>query len=469
MIGGAINQDVQENKTSDDHVSEDMDCEVVSVSSTEGETPVKRSHSYDEAVNLENSSDFCIGQLANIARDLDSSTSIQDSKLQQQGEFQEKGFMDSMEIVDLPSGGSMEHVQLDRLGEEGESGNTTNEKTDNLEKLPENRMDTDNTGTGSVESTPKMDISQGGEISISHETGSALIETSNTDTLSSENVEKPQATPSQNKGAEDEVRDSGTLSTENTVYKSTWSQNGGQEQQVIDALKTLDVRKRKSPDRDIPEVGKKPHLSENQSDGDDNGNKEDPNEEGIEEIEDDDQTTDDEDEDDNDKDGDEGGNNDGENENTNHNRSKKSKKGTGKKKKGKLKYQKKKGQLADKPTDNKEEETKEGSLKKAQKKKTEAQNTTSDVSKIPHKQEKNEDNEKFKSQANAGCIDLNKSTEKKQQTSSNDGRANKETMTAQLKSVENNPGSAQNLNKNDPQRGNIEKEVSTCTKTCYLG
>lgn len=454
---------MQANKTSDVHTSEDTDFEIVSVSSSEGETPVKRSHSYDEALNLENSSDFCNGQLANIAKDLNSSTGIQDSKLQQQGDFQEKGIMDSMEIVDLPSGESMKHG----LGEEGESGNTTNEKTDNLEKLPNNRMDTtnDKTGTGNVEyCTPKMDISQGGEIGISNETSSALSETSNTDLHSSENVEKPHTTPSQNEGAEDEVRDSGTLSTENTVYKPTWSQDGGREQQVIDALKTLDVRKRKSPDRDIPEVGKKPHLSENQSDVDDNGNRQDSNEEGIE---DDDQTTDDEDEDDNDKDGDEGENND--DENTNHNRSKKSKKGTGhKKKKGKLKYQKKKGQLADKPTDNKEEETKAGSLKKAQKKNTETQNTTSDVSEIPHKQDKNEDNEKFKSQANTGCIDLKKSTEKiQQQSSSNDGRASKETMTAQLKNVENNLGSVQNLDKSDPQRRNTEKEV--CTKTCYLG
>lgn len=437
LIGGTINQDVQENKTSDDHTSEDMEFEIVSVSSTEEETPMKRRHSYDEAINLENSSDFCNGQLANIAKELDSSTSIQDSKPQQQGDFQEKGILGSMEIVDFPSGESMEHVHLEGDGEEGDSGNTTKEKTDNLEKLQESRMDTTNgnTGTGSVESNPKMDISQGGEISITHETGSALSETSNMGTLSAENVEKPQATPSQNEGAEDEVRDSGTLSTENTLYEPTWSQDGGHEQLVIDALKTLDVRKRKSPDRDIPEAGKKPHLSENQSDGDDNENKQDPNEEGTE---DDDQTTDEEDDDEEeDEDGDDenaaddddngdgkkidGGNNDGDNENTKLKKTKK--KGTVKKK-GRVKYKKKKGQLIDKSTDSKKEETKDGSSNKMGRKKDELPKSSVEP-KAPDKQEKTKDNEKVKSQIPKS--NEKKNSEKSNKKSSNELKSNEST------------------------------------------
>lgn len=460
MIGGTINQDVQENKTSDDHTSEDMEFEVMSVSSTEEETPVKRRHSYDEAINLENSSDFCNGQLANIAKELDSSTSIQDSKPQQQGDFQEKGILDSMEIVDLPSGGSVEHVHIEGDGEEGESGNTTKEKTNNLEKLQDNRMDTTNgnTGTGSVECTPIMDISQGGKIGISYETGS---ESSNKGTISAENVEEPQATPSQNEGAEDEVRDSGTLSTENTLYEPTWSQDGGHEQQVIDALKTLEVRKRKSPDRDIPEVGKKPHMSENQSDGDDNGNKQDHSEEGTGEMEgqnmNDDDEDDNDDDDDNDEDDDddidedddigdgrkeEEGNNDGE-------KSKQNKTKRKQRKKNKLRYQIKKGQLPDKPVDNREDKTKAISLKKAERnaeaeKRAEKQSAT-DVPKMPDKEVKNEENEKFKSQVIVGSIDI-KMTESKQQLSTRDGSTVQKPITSQSTNQESNFGPVQNLN-----------------------
>lgn len=431
LIGGTINQDVQENKTSDDHTSEDMEFEVVSVSSTEEEMPVKRSHSYDEAINLENSSDFCNGQLANIAKELDSSTSIQDSKPQQQGDFQEKGILDSMEIVDLPSGESMEHG----LGEEGESGNTTNEKTDNLEKLPDTRMDTtnDNTGTGNVESTPKMDISKGGEISISNETGSALSESSNKGSLSAENVENPQLSPNQNDGEEDVIRDSGTVSTENTVYEPSWSQDGGHEQQVINGIKTLDVRKRKSPDRDIPDAGKKPHLSVNQSDGDGNGNKQDPNEEGTE---DDDQTTDEEDDDEEeDEDGDDenaaddddnghGKKIDGGNNNNENTKLKKTKKKGTVKKKGRVKYKKKKGQLIDKSTDSKKEETKDGSSNKVGRKKDELPKSSVEP-KAPDKQEKTKDNEKVKSQIPKS--NEKKNSEKSNKKSSNELKSNEST------------------------------------------
>lgn len=353
-----------------------MDCEDMPVRSSVGEI-LKRSHSYDEA-NLETGSDFCSDHLAFITRNPDSFTNIQDLKLKQQRCFQEKGIMHSKEIVELPSGKS------GLLAEERGSESVTKKETDNLKK--------------------SKDI------------------------------------PSQTEKADNEIRDSGTLSTENTFYNPTWHQEGVQEQQVINAIWKLGMR-RKSPDRDNPE-------SENQSNGDDNLIKQNLYEEGNE---DDYQTNDG-----NDEIGDERENNDWENENTNPNTLKKNTKGTGQKK-SKLKYQRKKGMLADKLNDNKEEESKEGSLKKEQRKKREAQYTRSDISKNPQNLEKNEDNKKIKSQANAGCVE----------SLSNDGRASKETLTAQSGKMENNLGSAQNLNKTDPYRRNSKEEV--CTEASYLG
>lgn len=57
-----------------------MEFEVVLVSLIEEEMLVKRSYSYDEVINLENSLDFCNGQLVNIVKDLDFFISIQDLK-----------------------------------------------------------------------------------------------------------------------------------------------------------------------------------------------------------------------------------------------------------------------------------------------------------------------------------------------------------------------------------------------------
>lgn len=238
----------------------------MSVSSSEGEI-VKRSRSYEEAINLENSSDFCNGQFANITTELDSSSL--DSELQQHGEnpgIQE--MMDSMEIVEHPSDGSVKPVLL----EEGENGNGKNEKQ-TKSQVKALDIPKDYTGTGDViSSTSEVDVSQ----HIIHETGDAPSGTRSSKSLSTEDVEKPLDTSGQNKGKDDEIQDissqnevtkdetqdSGTPSTENTVYKPSWSQNSGQEQQAIEGTMKLDERKRKSPEKEILDKIKKQHLSE---------------------------------------------------------------------------------------------------------------------------------------------------------------------------------------------------------------
>lgn len=264
------NQSAQADKRQD-HTSEDMDFEVVSFSSSEGEI-VKRSRSYEEAINLENSSDFCNGQLSNITTELNSSSL--DSELQQHGEnpgIQE--MMDSMEIVEHPSGGSVEPF----LPEEGENGNRKNEKQAKFQALD---IPKDFTGKGDVISgTSEVNVSQ----VIIHETGDAPSGTRSRKRLSSKDMEKPPDTPGQNIGkegemqdtssqnevTEDEVRDSGRLSTENTVYKPSWSKNSEQEQQVNEDSIKLDERKRKSREKENVDQSKKQHLSEDPSKGGD--------------------------------------------------------------------------------------------------------------------------------------------------------------------------------------------------------
>eukprot|EP00105_Crassostrea_gigas_P007930 XP_011422347.1 PREDICTED: E3 ubiquitin-protein ligase rnf213-alpha isoform X2 [Crassostrea gigas] len=264
------NQSAQADKRQD-HTSEDMDFEVVSFSSSEGEI-VKRSRSYEEAINLENSSDFCNGQLTKITTELNSSSL--NSELQQHGEnpgIQE--MMDSMEIVEHPSGGSVEPFLL----EEGENGNRKNEKQAKSQALD---IPKDYTGKGGVISgTSEVNVSQ----DIIHETGDAPSGTRSCRSLSTKDMEKPPDTPGQNKGkkweiqdasiqnefSEDKIKDSGTLSTENTVYKPSWSKNSGQEQQVNEDSVKLDERKRKSPETENVDQSKKQHLSKDPSKGGD--------------------------------------------------------------------------------------------------------------------------------------------------------------------------------------------------------
>lgn len=264
------NQSAQADKRQD-HTSEDMDFEVVSFSSSEGEI-VKRSRSYEEAINLENSSDFCNGQLTKITTELNSSSL--NSELQQHGEnpgIQE--IMDSMEIVEHPSGGSVEPF----LPEEGENGNRKNEKQAKSQALD---IPKDYTGKGGVISgTSEVNVSQ----DIIHETGDAPSGTRSCRSLSTKDMEKPPDTPGQNKGkkweiqdasiqnefSEDKIKDSGTLSTENTVYKPSWSKNSGQEQQVNEDSVKLDERKRKSPETENVDQSKKQHLSKDPSKGGD--------------------------------------------------------------------------------------------------------------------------------------------------------------------------------------------------------
>lgn len=265
------NQSAQADKTQD-HTSEDMDFEVVSVSSSEGEI-VKRSRSYEEAINLENSSDFCNGQLTEITTELNSSSL--NSELQQHGEnpgIQE--MMDSMDIVEHPSDGSMEPVLL----EEGKNGSGKNEKVANSQIKTLN-IPKDYIGTGDNISTSEVNASQGNI----NESGDAPSGTRSSKSLSTKDVEKPPDTPGQNKEKEGEIQDtssqnevaeyetqdSGTPSTEDTVYKPSWSQNKGPEQQVNEDSIKLDERKRKSPEKENVDQSKKQHLSKDPSKGGD--------------------------------------------------------------------------------------------------------------------------------------------------------------------------------------------------------
>lgn len=373
------NQSAQEDKTQD-HTSEDMDFEVVSFSSSEGEI-VKRSHSYEEAINLENSSDFCNGQLTKITTELNSSSL--NSELQQHGEnpgIQE--MMDSMEIVEHPSGGSVEPF----LPEEGENGNRKNEKQAKSQAL---NIPKDYIGTGDNISTSKVNASQGNI----NESGDAPSGTRSSKSISTKDMEKPPDTPGQNKGkegaiqdtssqneyAEDEIQDSGTLSTENTVYKATWSKNSEQEQQVNEDAIKLDERKRKSTGKENVDQSKKQHLSEDPSKGGDTKGKdgvkfkaevkeedsvvEDESNEG-EVLDGQGQDEGEEDEEEGEGDEEEQGENDGEQEEdsssesdegkTTENEQKDgAKKKKRKRKKKKLKYQIKKNQIPMKSTDNK--------------------------------------------------------------------------------------------------------------------
>lgn len=371
------NQSAQKDKTQD-HTSEDMDFEVVSFSSSEGEI-VKRSRSYEEAINLENSSDFCNGQLTKITTELNSSSL--NSELQQHGEnpgIQE--MMNSMEIVEHPSGGSVEPF----LPEEGENGSGKNEKVAKSQIKTLN-IPKDCIGTGDNISTSEVNASQGNI----NESGDAPSGTRSSKSLSTKDMEKPPDTPGQNKGKEgeiqdtssqnefaEEIQDSGTLSTENTVYKPSWSQNKGPEQQVNEDSIKLDERKRKSPEKENVDQSKTQHLSKDPSKGGDTKGKD-----GVKfkaEVKEEDSVVKDkskegevldgkrQDEEEGEGDEEEQGENDGEQEEDSSSESDegkttgneendgvKKKKRQGTRKKKKQEYQRKKNQLPVKSTDNK--------------------------------------------------------------------------------------------------------------------
>lgn len=372
------NQSAQADKTQD-HTSEDMDFEVVSVSSSEGEI-VKRSRSYEEAINLENSSDFCNGQLTEITTELNSSSL--NSELQQHGEnpgIQE--MMDSMDIVEYPSDGSMEPVLL----EEGKNGSGKNEKVANSQIKTLN-IPKDYIGTGDNISTSEVNASQGNI----NESGDAPSGTRSSKSLSTKDVEKPPDTPGQNKEKEGEIQDtssqnevaeyetqdSGTPSTENTVYKPSWSQDGGREQQVNEDSIKLDERKRKSPEKENVDQSKNQHLSKDPSKGGDTKGKD-----GVKfkaEVKEEDSVVkdkskvgevldgkgqdeeegegDEEEQGENDEEQEEDSSSESDDEKTSQNEQKdgvKKKKHHGTRKKKKLEYQRKKNLLPLKPTDNK--------------------------------------------------------------------------------------------------------------------
>lgn len=133
-----------------------------------------------------------------------------------------------------------------------------------------------------------------------------------------------------------------------------------------------------------------------------------------------------------------------------------------------MRYQIKKGQLPDKPVDNREDKTKAISLKKAERnagaeKRAEKQSAT-DVPKMPDKEVKNEENEKFKSQVIVGSIDI-KMTESKQQLSTRDGSTVQKPITSQSTNQESNFGPVQNLN----TQGENPKEKVWITKKYSAG
>ena len=335
--------------------SEEMDFEVVSLSEGEGRQ-MKRSSSYEEAVILENSSDFCNGL---HAKSHDSST--HDSNCQPQ----DKSLNDVHDTDTLSRDSTVaakkEMEEKQSLEKEIKSKmNVGNEEKDIpvQQRSIEMGIPSENAGTREITSSTMTSTDQPLEIDRNDASSSAAngqplkidrdVNTDEKVDTINNNQTVPQATDSrlqdsshQNGGAKDEIKDSGTISTENFVYQPTWKDDEPATAGLVESMETLDVRKRKSPDREIPGDRKKRHVSENCSDDGGSGDEQVLIASGDEDEK--NQSTDNEDEDDEE-----------ENSNADQTALKKKKKHCGQKKKKKAKYQKKKGQFANKPTNESE-------------------------------------------------------------------------------------------------------------------
>ena len=351
-----------------EQTSEEMDFEVVSLSEGEGRQ-MKRSSSYEEAVILENSSDFCNGL---YAKSHDSST--HDSNCQPQDQSLNDVHDTDTLSRDSTVAAKKEMEEKQSLEKEIKSKmNVGNEEKDIPLQQRSIEMDipSENAGTREITSRTMTSTDQPLEIDRNDASSSARngqplkidrdVKTDEkVDTIN--NIQTvPQATDSrlqdsshQNGGAKDEIKDSGTVSTENSVYRPTWKDDEQATAGLVESMETLDMRKRKSPDREIPVDAKKRHVSENSSDDSGSGDEQVPTAWGAEDEK--DQSTDDEEDEDDEE----------VNANADQNATKKKKKHPTKKKKKKLEYQKKKGQLVSRPTDNVTNESQKVSFKKSE-------------------------------------------------------------------------------------------------------
>ena len=471
LISGSQNppQDVEQGE----QTSEEMDFEMVSLS--EGQrSQMKRSSSYEEALILENSSDFCNGL---YGKSHDSST--QDSNFQPQGKS-----LNDVHDTDTTSRGSTitaekENEEKQCLEKENESkkfvGNeekdlpmqkqsiemgsplenaATRDITRNDQRKDIGRNDTSSTTRNDppqkvhmkdTSSTAADDQTLHTERKINTDGKFDARDGVNNNQPVPPTTNKPQDSSSQNEGVKDEINDSVTISRENSVYQPTWK---GVEQEVAgleESLETLEMRKRKSPDRENPGDPKKRHVSENQSDDNGIGKEQGRSESGAEEEK--DRSTDDEEDEDDEE----------ENANAGQNASKKKKRHGGQKKKKKLEYQKKKGQLQTKPSGSKANGSELSTVLNvmAEERKQKMQETPSSVLKTHDMQWKTEDvynKDQMKINEEPGQI----KKERNQQQLSNESKKPKDTKT-------NHPGDlgqGENVDKNGKPKENPEKGVN---------
>lgn len=224
-----------------------MDFEIVTFSQSERELLSRQD---SEKTTLENSSDFCNG-FPNTTKDLESS--VLDHNLQPLDEGKEIGnACEIMEIVEKPPDGNIDHQ-----AEENIAASQVDKKTSDFQQrdpLSENEAITkvtDDRKSGNMKLLPNENIT----------------------TPEDENKKIPGDPQDKGPLHEDEfqavtqeVRDSGSLSTESTVYEpkfttevDTNSSNCNEENRVMERIRALELRKRKSPEREILDIdnGKK--------------------------------------------------------------------------------------------------------------------------------------------------------------------------------------------------------------------
>ncbi|XP_062591685.1 E3 ubiquitin-protein ligase rnf213-alpha-like, partial [Saccostrea cucullata] len=355
--------------------AQDMDFEFVNF--TQSKEGLRRTDSYEKATNLENSSDFCNG----FPKFTDDSKSSSQSSVKQEagsssrdkiltseeGVGESPGMLDSMEIVENPPSGLEMNPPAENFQEGQEErvrGGQEDSEIEKVEKPNEKGDGKRGQAEGNLEG--KRDGRQEG----------LIMETQQ------EN--------------EQEVKDSGSVSRENSVYEPSWKKKEGNketdDQSVIERFQLLDVRKRKSPEREFPDESKKLHLSVGDVSEDKNGNKADdsqfPEEEEKVEEEADENGEEDDEEDDDESEGERNA------ENAEKSESKKKKHQGKKKKKKKLEYQKKKGQLPSKPADNKTNATDMASSQGIENQ----PKVSASVQKAQDKKDKTEENRKLKTQ-----------------------------------------------------------------------
>lgn len=406
---------------------QEMDFEFVSLS--ESEVNMRRTDSYEQATNLENSSDFCNG-FPNSAVDLVNQESSTDLPPSDEGGNESEQMLSSMEIVEIPSSGGARQPSTKNVQE--------------VHGLRHDNRDEENAEDGNVDKPQK------GKTEISHEAEGA------------------------------EIKDSGSLSTENTLYEP--SRGDGQsaqgedqsakgegdiaEHEMIESLKTLEVRKRKSPEREIPDTssGKKLHLSEKESKNErkkpdaqmpDDGINEENISDGkdIEDGKDDIEDEKDDEDDDGDDDDEDGENATG----AEKSGTRTKKKHLRQRKKKKLEYQAKKGQLVTKPADDKAIKSKTVTSQKTVSGKVDKPNTTDARTKPQSKEAKTEDNKKLMSQTTKESEIKRNDSEK-----SEEHQSNKEMNQSAAAAARNN--TQQKTNTHEPGRVQIPVIFSNTDK-----